>query len=394
MSALVHARELWTDGEPIEQQIGHYRLIRPLLRDGSLLIYEALDQRLDRTVAIKLRRPEAARQVACFERLQSEVRAINLLNHPGAIEIYDYGQTEHGTHYLIMRHLEGETLAQRIARGPLPLIDVLRFGAQLAATLAIAHHRGLVHRNIHPGDILIVDDLEVAGGRRVVLFNFDVVRLVGDTAQRRRRLTQPGERLGTPMYRPPEQWQDSAAATERADVYALGIVLFELLTGKPPFSGRAPKLMYKHMCMPLPLRRWATVIAEPMRALLQRMTTKQVDKRLSMRQVEARLRPLERRLLGALEQGSGRAEAPPQPTATPPPAGRVLSLAAEPTTSLPVAAPRAAAQAPGQMAEMAPPRAGSRAGGLPWLQILVGLGVLETLMHCWYLLSWTVGSTG
>jgi serine/threonine protein kinase len=193
--------------------LGPYEIIREIGAGGMGRVYKARDTRLGRTVAIKVLNAEYS------HRLQMEGRAVSALNHPHVCALYDIGDQD-GTAYLVMEYIEGESLASRLARGPLPLDSVLRNGAEIASALAAAHAQGIVHRDLKPANIMVT-----ATGVKVL--DFGVAR----TAQDDEPVT--GAVVGTVAYMSPSQWNGTPADT-RSDIFALGLVLCEMATGVRP----------------------------------------------------------------------------------------------------------------------------------------------------------------
>ena len=215
------------------------QLERGIARGGMAQVYLARDQLLDRPVAIKVLFPEYARDPSFVERFRREAQAAANLNHPNIVAIYDWGQ-ERGTYFIVMEYVEGRSLRDMIrADGPLPAAKAAEIGAEIAGALAFAHRNGVVHRDIKPGNVLMT----TAG--QVKVTDFGIARATrGDTQE---ALTQTGNVMGTATYFSPEQAQ-GLPVDGRSDVYSLGVVLYELLTGKPPFSGDNPvAVAYKHV---------------------------------------------------------------------------------------------------------------------------------------------------
>ena len=206
---------------------GRYRLDALLGRGGMGTVYEAVDTRLDRPVAVKVLRAAEGTDEARFA---TEVRALARFSHPNLVRLLDAGEVEHSGGYLVMELIEGETLARRLSRGPLPGRATARIAAGLAAALAYVHGRGIVHRDIKPANVLL-DGEGVAH-----LADFGIARLLDTTG-----MTATGLTLGTPAYLAPEQVQGAEIGPE-ADVYALGLVLLECLTGRRAFEGTASEI--------------------------------------------------------------------------------------------------------------------------------------------------------
>jgi eukaryotic-like serine/threonine-protein kinase len=219
-------------------RLGRYEILSLLGSGGMGEVYRARDQRLGREVALKVLPAELASHPERLERLEREARAASALNHPNIVVLHDVGR-EDGVAYLVMELVEGETLAERLARGPLPLSQVLLLGAQIGSALDACHMKGLVHRDLKPGNIMLTP----AGAK---LLDFGLARALetDPTAASRSStaptaaspLTREGVVLGTLPYMAPEQLQ-GGPVDARCDVFALGAVLFEATTGRRAFVG-------------------------------------------------------------------------------------------------------------------------------------------------------------
>ena len=204
---------------------GRYRLIELLGQGGMATIYRARDHQLERDVAVKVLRPEYGRDPDFGARFRAEAQAVASLNHPNIVAVHDYGQDAVGP-FIVMELIDGEDLATVIRRtGALPPRQAARLTAEVARALAAAHGRGIVHRDVKPGNVMLSRD------GRVKVTDFGIARAIAEA-----QTTLPGVTLGSVHYFSPEQARGEAA-TEESDIYALGIVLYELLTGTRPFSG-------------------------------------------------------------------------------------------------------------------------------------------------------------
>jgi eukaryotic-like serine/threonine-protein kinase len=210
---------------------GPYRIVGPIGAGGMGEVYKAEDTKLNRPVAVKLLPAWLAADRDGLRRFRAEARAASSLNHPHILVIHDIGEMD-GRLFMVTEFVEGETLRQRLARGALPVRDVVEIGLQVASALAAAHARSLVHRDIKPENIMVRPD------GYVKLLDFGLAKSIdaplaadGDTL-----LTQAGFVVGTPRYMSPEQVR-GLPIDGRTDVWSLGVVLFEMLTGSPPFTG-------------------------------------------------------------------------------------------------------------------------------------------------------------
>ncbi len=218
---------------------GRYELHRRLGRGGMAEVFLARDQLLDRPVAVKVLFPEFATDPAFVERFRREATAAANLNHPNIVGVYDWGEAD-GTYFIVMEYVDGRTLSEILrAEGPLHPDRVADVGADVAAALGFAHRNGVVHRDVKPGNVLVT-----AAGQ-VKVADFGIARAI--TANADENLTQVGTVMGTATYFSPEQARGDAV-DPRSDIYSLGCVLYELLVGRPPFSGDTPvAIAYKHV---------------------------------------------------------------------------------------------------------------------------------------------------
>src|SRR3954452_15257171 len=214
---------------------GRYRIQRKLGSGGMANVYLAEDQELGRRVAIKILNDRHANDDQFVERFRREAKNAAALSHPNIVSIYDRGEAE-GTYYIAMEFIDGRTLKELIvSRGPAPLTVAVEYARQILSALRFAHRHGIVHRDIKPHNALV--DAE----GRVKVADFGIAR--AGTSQ----MTEAGSIVGTAQYLSPEQAR-GAAVDQRSDVYSLGIVLYELLTGNVPFNGDTPvEIAMKHL---------------------------------------------------------------------------------------------------------------------------------------------------
>jgi serine/threonine protein kinase len=206
---------------------------------------------LGRRAAIKTLLPSLSRNQEIAERFFNEARATSTITDPGVVQIFDFGYHVDGTAYIVLELLEGESLATRIDRvQQLAPGEALRIARQVAASLATAHERGIVHRDLKPDNIFLIHDAEARDGERTKVLDFGICKLPrGDV-----RITDSGVMVGTPVYMSPEQCRGGSAEVDhRSDIYALGCVLFHMLTGRAPFEHDAPgDFIVSHMQSPAP----------------------------------------------------------------------------------------------------------------------------------------------
>lgn len=212
----------------MDERIAQYRITKKLGEGGMGVVYAAHDERLDRPVAIKMLRAGSVDDVA-RERLWREARSAAAVNHPNMVQLYEVGET-HGELYIAMELLEGESLEERIARGPLPLPDATRIALGMLDALDSLHRRGIVHRDLKPSNVFLT-----AHGAK--LLDFGVARSIAQSVSGGTDLTGPGVIVGTPYYVAPERLADQPSDA-RADLFAVGAVLYEMLSGTKAYPGK------------------------------------------------------------------------------------------------------------------------------------------------------------
>ncbi|HET6372835.1 MAG TPA: serine/threonine-protein kinase [Candidatus Polarisedimenticolia bacterium] len=219
-------------------QLGPYEVVRPLGSGGMGEVYLARDTRLDRSVAVKVLPQHLSSSAELRQRFEREARAASSLNHPHICAIYDIGNQD-GTDYIVMEHLEGETLAQRLAKGPIRTAEAIRIGMQIADALDKAHQGGLIHRDLKPGNVMLTK----SGAK---LLDFGLAKSAtpsGESspmtaaATMTSPLTAQGMIVGTFQYMSPEQLE-GGDVTARSDIFAFGVVLYEMLAGRKAFEGK------------------------------------------------------------------------------------------------------------------------------------------------------------
>jgi serine/threonine protein kinase len=214
---------------------GRYELGETLGRGGMGVVYRATDTVLGRSVAVKILADGLARDPSFVERLRREARAAARLSHPGVVTVFDHG-SEGGRHYIVMELVEGPTLSELLARGPLGVERTAAIGDQVLAALEVAHGQGVVHRDVKPGNIMVT-----ASGS-VKVMDFGIARSADAET-----LTGSGTVVGSAAYLSPEQVQ-GRTVDHRSDLYSIGCVLYEALTGRPPFVGSsAVSVAHQHV---------------------------------------------------------------------------------------------------------------------------------------------------
>ncbi|HJS46939.1 MAG TPA: serine/threonine-protein kinase, partial [Gemmatimonadales bacterium] len=236
--------------ELLQDALGaRYALGPELGRGGMGLVLLARDRTLDREVAVKVIHPQLATHSALGERFLAEARTVARLRHPGIVTVHEAGEAG-GLLYFVMDRVEGETLRERLQRdGKLPVAAAARIVADVADALDAAARAGVVHRDVKPENILLE-----AGTGRALLVDFGVARLTA--GENRPESTGPGMAVGTPAYMSPEQATGEDGVDPRSDVYALGIVAYEMLAGAPPFTGPHRVVVSHHISTrPVPVQR-------------------------------------------------------------------------------------------------------------------------------------------
>jgi len=317
---------------------GRYRLERSLGRGGVAEVFEAFDTKLERRVAVKLFRGDAAEEL---QRHQAEMRTLAQLDHPSLVTVYDAGQDGERP-FLVMQLIEGTTVAAEIARtDPIPSEQVAAWGATVAAGLAYCHGQGVIHRDVKPANLLLGHD------GRVYLADFGIARLA-DTAH----VTRAGEVVGTPAYFAPEQVAGEPVGPA-ADIYALGLVLLECLTGRKAYEGTAWEVAVARLSRDPEL---PPDLEPAWRSLLAGMLARTAGQRPLATEAATRLR-----LLAGPDTG-GLIVPPPQTVA----ATQLLSPVTDATTRIPVDPTTATGTTP-------PRRRGQRAGIIIVIVLLAAL---------------------
>ena len=297
------------------QQVSHYRIEAPLGRGGMGVVYAAEDLRLGRKVAIKFLPEEACCEPEAVERFLREARAISALNHPHICTLHDIGEHQ-GQQFMVMELLEGEPVKARLARGPLPIEEVLRYGEQIADALDAAHAKGIVHRDLKPANLFLT------GRGQVKVLDFGVAKLsepgraaaTAETLAGSDRLTVTGSAIGTIHYMSPEQAR-GLNIDGRSDLFTLGTVLYEMATGRAPFQGATPAVVFEGILGGVPDAPSSLVAGIP--DDFDRIVFRALEKDRDMRyQSAADMRADLRRLRKAIESGATSVTATPSRPAT------------------------------------------------------------------------------
>ncbi|MGH7594150.1 MAG: protein kinase domain-containing protein, partial [Gemmatimonadales bacterium] len=313
-----------------------YTIERELGQGGMATVYLALDLKHHRQVAIKVLRPELAATLGP-ERFTQEIEIAARLQHPHILPVHDSGEAG-GFLYYVMPFVDGESLRERLtSRGELPIHDAVRLLAEVTEALAYAHARGVVHRDIKPENVMI-------SGRHALVMDFGVAKAVSE-ASGRNRLTTAGVALGTPAYMAPEQASADPNLDQRVDIYALGVLGYELLAGRPPFTGATPQqVLAAHVTTaPEPVTTHRSTVSPTLSAVIMRALQKRpADRWQTADEMLAQLEPLTT------------------------PSGGMTPTETQPITAVPAAAS---------------PR--SRV----WSHVLIGTGVLVVAAGAWMLFN-------
>ena len=255
------------------QSLGKYRVLEPLGRGGMARVYRAYHPQLDRYVAVKVLRSDLVEEEDFLARFKREARAVAALRHPNIVRVFDF-DVEQDVYYMVMELLEGDSLRTRLndyraREEQMPLGDVARILLDVLEGLQYAHGEGMVHRDVKPGNILL------SRSGQAVLTDFGIAQIIGGT-----RYTVSGALMGTLNYMSPEQGLEGECDA-RSDIYSLGIVFYEILTGDPPFDADTPlAILMKHVNDPLPPpRKMEPSIPKP----LERVVLKALAKRREQR---------------------------------------------------------------------------------------------------------------
>ena len=249
------------------QMLGHYQIIEQIGEGGMATVYKAYQPSMDRNVAIKVLPSQLAESAEFAKRFQQEARIIAKLEHPHILPVFDYGESD-GVTYLVMRYLDAGTLRERMETGrPLLLNEIDHLFTQLAEALSYAHSYGIIHRDLKPSNALIDSQ------GNLFLTDFGIAKMLESASP---RLTQTDVIMGTPAYISPEQAQ-AIKVNQRSDIYSLGIILYEMVTGRVPFVAETPlAVILKHVSEPLPL---PSTIKPDIPEAIEKVVLKALEKR-------------------------------------------------------------------------------------------------------------------
>ena len=251
---------------------GRYRIVKELGKGSMGVVYQAHDPQIDRLVALKVMRPDRVATEAFLHRFMKEAKAIGRLSHPNMVVVYDVGEDQ-GTVYIAMEFLEGKPLNEIIAIDALQPDEIVDLGVQVAEALDYAHRKGIVHRDIKPSNIIVQPDGQIK------ITDFGIAHIEDPEATQQ---TQAGEILGTPAYMSPEQVL-SQPVDGRSDLFSLGVILYELATGKRPFRGENLAAMFRNITgedPPAPIKE-NPALAQDLSQIILRCLAKGPEKRFA-----------------------------------------------------------------------------------------------------------------
>jgi serine/threonine protein kinase len=281
--------------------VGNYRVIRLLGQGGMGAVYEVEHVQIGRRAAMKLLTLNVGQLPMVYQRFINEARAANQIDHPGVVQVFEFGQLPSGIPWMMMEYVPGDPLDRRIKQARespdrlLPVQETLTILHQLSTILEAAHAAGIVHRDMKPQNVMLIPDPAVPFGERVRLLDFGIAKLLGDTLQaeggEEALQTASGATLGTPAYMAPEQCKNSGKIDGKADVYAVGVMAYQMLCGRLPFwDQESVSLMATKLYEdPPPIQQFAPTLSPSIEALVMSMLARQPGERPTISQVEATL---------------------------------------------------------------------------------------------------------
>jgi len=285
-----------SETDMVGRQVGKYRITRLLGRGGMGAVFELVHESVGQRAAIKVLLAKYAQDPEFVKRFFDEAMVVNRIQHQGVVKSFDHGQFPDGNLYIVMELLLGESMRARLEqvaeqKSRLAFSTTASLMIQLVDTLAEVHEKGVIHRDLKPENIFLVNDSAVVGGTRTKILDFGIAKIQQSSELRDNEspgpLTTVGRILGTPTYMSPEQCDGRPVLTASSDIYALGVILYEMLSGSPPFGGTSGNsIMAMHMLKePAPLSN----VPRPLELLLRGMLAKKPENRPSLKQVRSAL---------------------------------------------------------------------------------------------------------
>ncbi|MEM1417326.1 MAG: serine/threonine-protein kinase, partial [Myxococcota bacterium] len=326
---VVPERETPEGEDPILGRVlgGLYQVEHRLGEGGMGTVYRANHVHLNRPFAVKVLSERVASSQQAVERLLQEAKTASSIEHDNIVDVVSFDVTDDGRVFLVMELLRGESLADALDHGPMPLERALPLAYQVADALQAAHDAGVIHRDLKPENVFLV---RKGGIEFVKVLDFGISKVQSAEAEEV-RMTRTGQLVGTPLYMSPEQSRGETDVDHRADVYALGIVLYEMLTGDPPFEGTNYfQLLWKHGNEPpQPLRKRARTVPKPVDQVVLRALAKRADERFaSMSAFAAALLEAAPDVRPSLPTPTSLPPAPPELPVSRTPRGLLLALGA------------------------------------------------------------------
>jgi serine/threonine protein kinase len=311
----------------VGQLVGNFRIVSKIGQGGMGAVYAAVHRQIGRRAAVKVLHGPLAKTSDYAQRFLNEARAVNILRHPNLVEIFDFGQLPDGTLYIIMEFLEGESLRAKLRRTrKLPEVQSIELARQMAQALDSAHQKGIIHRDLKPENVMLVSDAVRPTEDRVKILDFGIAKVNQQSPPNKQApvpksedgedfQTAIGTSMGTPKYMAPEQYADASKVDGKADVFALGVMLYEMVAGQVPFAKTSLSAFHQP---PKPVAEVEPSVSPKLAALIHRMLTPKPLDRPGMREVLELLTPPATEVLAAVPAP------PPPPTRW----GRLVFLSA------------------------------------------------------------------
>lgn len=281
------------DESMIGRVIDGYRLDCELGRGGMGTVYRGVHERIGQRAAVKVLFPQLSKDPSYVRRFLSEARAASVVQHPGLVTIFNYGQLEGGTAYILMEYLEGASLRRRMDARKLDVAESLHFVRLIASALSAVHMSGIVHRDLKPENVMIVSDVDMPLGERTKVVDFGIAKLGVAQLGLLSATGSLGDQrafVGSVDYASPEQCSSSPLIDGKSDVYSLGVMLYELLGGAVPFSGPITEVLKKHRdTAPRSLRSLNRNLPPALLSLVEETMAKQQEARPLMTAVRDRI---------------------------------------------------------------------------------------------------------